>query len=76
MSGFKPIITWIYCATSSTWKNSMEKAAEKYISLIPPNVTVAYQQAFGMVAYINTTHLYGNHIPHFYVAALANVSFL
>lgn len=54
----------------------MEKAAEKYISLIPPNVTVAYQQAFGTVAYINTTHLYGNHIPHFYVAALANVSFL
>lgn len=54
----------------------MEKAAEKYISLIPPNLNVAYQQAFGMAAYIKTTHLYGNHIPHFYVAALANVSFL
>lgn len=76
MSDFKPIISWIYCTTSLTWKKVMEKAAEKYISLIPPNLNVAYQQAFGMAAYIKTTHLYGNHIPHFYVAALANVSFL
>lgn len=57
-------------------KKSHGKAAEKYISLIPPILNVAYQQAFGMAAYINTTHLYGNHILHFYVAVLANVSFL
>lgn len=52
------------------------KAAEKYISLIRPILDVVYQQVFGMAACINTIHLYGNHIPRFYVAALANVSFL
>lgn len=52
------------------------KAAEKYISLTHPILDVVYQQVFGMEACINTIHLYGNHRPHFYVAVLANVSFL